>query len=152
MNNVKKVASNYKLNLFDYLYSEPFSFIRQKYIKRNAAFHADISDVKFTPLSLEEIDKIYDSSKCIVDYKFRGQSGLTMRTIESLGHGCKLITNNQYIKHEPFYNEKNILIYNVEQFDIPYEFIQSDFEKIPDEIIFSYTIDGWVDEIFGGGI
>lgn len=147
---LRDFSNKENLRLFDYLYSNPLSLIRQKYIKRNKSFEVNTKDIKFVPLSISEVHNIYDCSKCVMDYKYDGQDGLTIRTIESLGHECKLITNNASIKREPFYNEHNILVYDIEKLDIPHEFIESDYIKIPDEIIRLYTIDGWIDDVFGG--
>lgn len=48
----------------------------------------------------------------VIDIVKAGQVGLTMRTIEAIVAGKKIITNNKNIKNEPFYNARNIMIIN----------------------------------------
>lgn len=132
---------------FFFLFSNRWSFIRQKYIKKNSVFDIISKDINFQPLTNAETISVYNKSRCLVDYKFDGQDGLTMRTIESLGHKCKLITNNKMIVHEEFYNPDNIYIYDIDNFDIPLEFIRSNYVDIDNEIYRKYSIEGWISEI-----
>lgn len=55
--------------------------------------------LKTKHMSFREYQKITLSSKVILDYPDDFQAGLTMRTIEALGMGAKLITTNKYIKY-----------------------------------------------------
>lgn len=48
----------------------------------------------------------------VIDIVKDGQVGLTMRAVEALVAGKKIITNNKNIKNEPFYNARNIMIIN----------------------------------------
>lgn len=144
----KKIAEKKKFTFFNYIFTNKWSYIRQKYLKKNHSFNIKMNEIKFSPLSINNTTKIYNQSKCLIDYKFPEQEGLTMRTIESLGHKCKLITNNQQIKYEDFYNPKNIWIYDIDNFDIPEEFVRSQYEEISEEIYSKYTIQGWVEDIF----
>ena len=76
---------------------------------------------------MKETVAVYDKSKSIMDYKFPKQVGLTMRTIESIGHRCKLITNNQQVKFEDFYTPENVYVYDLDSFDIPVDFLKTDY-------------------------
>lgn len=144
----KKIAQVYKLNTFLYLFSDKWSYLRQRYLKRNPTFEMDYRDLQFTPLPQENTNKIYDSSLAIIDYKFPGQTGLTMRSIESVGHGCKLITNNASVRDEPFYDERNVFIYDIDNFNIPKDFFTNSYIKPMDDVYKHYSVEGWVNEIF----
>lgn len=145
---INKIAKEKNYKFYIYLYSPFGRFIRQKYIKHNNTFQIENKFIKFKKLSSARMTDIYRKSKCTVDYKFPEQHGLTMRTIESMGYGCKLITNNASVKNEDFYNENNILIYDEENLVIPEEFVNSPYAEIGNEIYERYTIQGWIREIF----
>ena len=149
---VLKYCKANHLNLYDYLYSNKWSFIRQKIFKKNKSFMINHNSVKFTPLSFEKTAIIYESSKCLLDYKFTNQVGLTIRSIESIGHNCKLITNNHQIINEDFFDPNNIYIYDVDNFIIPDSFFVNSYKPIPDDLYYKYSIDGWLDDVFRDNI
>lgn len=149
-NEVIKFAKKHNLIFFNYLFSNRWSFYRQKYFKKNKSFMIKSSQLKFTPLSSKKTAKIYDKSKAVLDFKFTNQVGLTIRTIESIGHKCKLITNNKQIIKEDFYNPNNIYIYDIENFNIPISFFQTSYIPVSKEIYYKYSIDGWLDDVFEG--
>lgn len=141
-------AKEYNLSVFSYLFSNRWSYYRQKYIKKDLSFDIDSSLLKFTPLLMKETTDIYNKSKSIIDYKFPKQVGLTMRTIESIGHRCKLITNNQQVKSEDFYIPGNVYVYDLDSFDIPEFFLKTDYTPLSEELYHKYSIDGWIEEVF----
>ncbi|MFS2749654.1 hypothetical protein [Bacteroides uniformis] len=143
-----KYARAHCLSIFNYLYANRWSYYRQKYIKKNLSFKIDSSLLKFSPLLMKETVAVYDKSKSIMDYKFPKQVGLTMRTIESIGHRCKLITNNQQVKFEDFYTPENVYVYDLDSFDIPVDFLKTDYIPLSEELYHKYSIDGWIEEIF----
>lgn len=63
------------------------------------------------PLTYSEVLDRMNNSKCIVDM-IQGQStAFTIKTCEAIIYDKKLITSNENVKHEDFYNEKMILVY-----------------------------------------
>lgn len=140
-------AKKNHLVLFDYLFSNKWSFYRQKYLCRNAAFDVNSKLLKFTPLPMAATIDVYNHSKALVDFKFSNQVGLTMRTIESLGHKCKLVTNNKRVVEEDFYNPHNIFVYDEDDFEIPISFLVSEYEPLPSDIYYKYSIEGWLDDL-----
>lgn len=58
----------------------------------------DIDIVTNKALNYQEVLSITRKSKCVVDLAHPAQCGLTMRTLETLALGRKLITTNKYIK------------------------------------------------------
>ena len=145
---VKKLAQQLNLNYFFHIYCNKWSYMRQHFLKSAQSYDLDKEDVSFKKISLEKLNEIYDESFCIVDYKFPEQKGLTMRSIESVGHKCKLLTNNESIKKEPFYNANNVFVYRLEDFSIPQEFLSTPYQGVPAPIYHKYTIAGWVDDVF----
>lgn len=147
---VQEMAEKKKLNFYSYIFTDRLSYLRGKYLKHNSEFQIEKTNIKFHSLNQKEMNDLYNDTKCVIDYKSPEQAGLTMRTIESLGHHCKLITNNENVRKEPFYNKNNILIYNEENVDIPIEFIEQPYEELADGIYYRYSLAGWLDELFEG--
>lgn len=106
------------------------------------------SDIHFDSMPAADIRRVYDNSRCILDVEHVAQRGLTMRTIEMVGMGKKLITTNTGIKQYDFYNPNNICVIDREASEIPSGFWDSKYEPIPQEIINRYALEHFVQEIF----
>lgn len=138
-----------KLNVFHYLYSPKIVFIVHRYILRDKRYMGvDYKDVRFVPLKADRLTDVYNCSKILVDYTADDQTGLTMRTIESLGFRCKLITNNKKIMETDIYQFGNIYVYDLDNFNIPQEFIETEYNDLPKELNDYYSLTGWVKSIF----
>ena len=150
LKNLKEIASLKGYRVLDYLYSDKTVFYLHKYIMHDKRY-ADIEkeDVHFTSLSLERVREVYKDSKVLVDYSADDQTGLSMRTIESLGYGCKLVTNNKIIVETDFYNPGNIYIYDIDNFSIPDGFVKTPYVPLEDSMYRYYSLEGWVDTVFG---
>ena len=106
----------------------------------------DLKFMKTGVLSYSKYKKVTSSSKAIIDFPNNHQTGLTMRTIEALGMGTKVITTNSYIKSHTDIPE--IMYYVV---DTPQDinegvisFISSSKVAILPE---RYTINGFLKEL-----
>jgi len=89
-------------------------------------------------------------SKCVVDIHSPHQSGLTMRAIEALGAKRRLITTNNNVKCYDFFDDKNVLIFNMNNPIISLSFLEKDFEPIQDNTHTKYSLAEWVMVIFEG--
>ena len=104
--------------------------------------------VKFKALKLDEILKLFEESEIIIDVQGPLQSGLTMRTVETIGARRKLITTNADIRNYDFYDDNNILIVDRNNVVIPDSFINTPFKPLPDEIYDKYSLSSWLKTIF----
>lgn len=77
-----------RVTFFKYCYPKWFA---TKYSKN------DVDILIGKPLSYKDYVNIVSKANVIVDMPATGQTGLTMRTIEALAMGAKLITTNSYI-------------------------------------------------------
>jgi hypothetical protein len=122
------------------------------YIRRllSSAFSgAKVQDFKFLPMSKSDVQDVFKNSFSIFDIEHPLQRGLTMRSIEALGAGKKLVTTNKSIVDEDFYNSKNIHILDREGLlEIPVDFFDVPFQAVSEDIYYKYSISGWIDEIF----
>lgn len=135
------------LSSFLFLYSRRAGYLHQKYLNKNKSFDVPESRVHFKPLSKKDTDQVYEESVCVVDYQSTDQTGLTIRSIEALGHGCKLLTNNAAIKAADFYDPDNIYIYNLDFFEIPSDFLKTEYHDVDMNIYHRYTVDGFIADL-----
>jgi hypothetical protein len=123
------------------LYISFFRFIKSKLF--NSEFkNINFSDVIFQKISIKDSYKLIARSKVVLDVANLQQTGLTMRTIETIGTNRKLITNNEYLKFDSFCSDKNIGNINDE---IPKDFFEIYNSKA---VIKELEINEWVNEFF----
>jgi hypothetical protein len=101
---------------------------------------------KHIPLS--EVNDYLHNAQVLLDINRKGQKGLTFRVFESIGLEKKLITTNADIKNYDFYNPKNILIIDEKNPNIPLDFFDNEYEKIPEKLLKKYTIEEWINQVF----
>jgi hypothetical protein len=147
---VKRILSdlNYKLIAKTYFFlSSKLLFLVKKLTDKD--FRAvKYKDVSFKSLSHVDNADLMSQSMSILDVNHPQQIGLTMRTFETLGAQRKLITTNQDIKNYDFYNENNILVVDRKKPVIGEEFFLKPFEPYSSEMLFKYSIHGWISSLF----
>ncbi len=133
-----RIFSYMFLNKFQYYYNRVF-VPEFKGAKRN--------EFKFEPLSEQNNLDVLRKSNAVFDVQHNKQSGLTMRTIETLGAKRKLITTNINIKKYDFYNGNNILVIGDENFIDLKIFLNQKYEPINDEVYKKYSLHSWIEAI-----
>jgi len=104
------------------------------------------SKVSFTKLSASEVVEIAASSRVILDIQHPNQTGLTMRTLETVGSGKKLITTNNKVREYDFYEKDNVSIIdrlNPVQ-NLKLSFFEASYRTISEEKIMNYSIGNWL--------
>lgn len=87
------------------------------------------------------------SSKAVLDVEHPCQRGLTMRTIETLMAGKKLITTNRLILNSNLYHPSRIQVISRKQPEILSGFMEEVFVSIPDTLREYYSCEEWVSEL-----
>lgn len=124
-----------------HLYIPFLTFLKLKFKGENIRYR----DVSFIKISYKKMLRLYRRSKVVVDFQSNLQTGLTIRTFESLGNGCKLITSNNYIKNSKIYDNNIIHILSEDGVVINKMFVDINSEK---ELISDYyRIDNWLKRI-----
>ena len=85
-------------HFFYFFIASPLPFLRLRRYFRSS------------PLSPTRLRSVYGQSRCVLDIHHPGQSGLSMRTIESVVSGVKLATTNLSISRDIFYDETRVFI------------------------------------------
>ena len=80
-----------------------------------------------TYISYEEYLEYISNSMTILEIIEAGQSGCTLRFMESLFLKKKLITNNKDIVNDLYYNNQNVFILGVDSLDNLVNFINSPY-------------------------
>lgn len=143
LNEISEYAKKNNLKYCFKIYYPYYMYVYLVYIKKIIS-HSDF--FTFKPIPLNETIEFYNRAKCIVDINHPGQSGLTMRTIETIGKRKKLITTNVYIKSEEFYDPKMIQIIDRKNIKIDSDFFE---QKADYKNIEKLEISTWVEELLG---
>ena len=130
-----------------YYFPSKVNFYKQKWDNPNFR-SAKISDFVFVSMPRTELLHYYSKSLIQIDIQDPLQTGLTMRTIETLGAKKKLITTNKYVKEYDFYHPNNILVVDRTDPIIDKEFLKSPYVDIPVDIYNKYSISSWLNNLF----
>ena len=96
------------------------------------------------PIKYTEIIKLINQSRCIIDIPKAGQTGMTMRVLESLFYAKKLITTDKNISKAEFYNPANIFIWDEPNEGELKKFFSLPVEPVSESILNKYTFDAWI--------
>ncbi len=119
-------------HVFYYFLRSPSSFLRlYPYIHMHA-------------LAPAEVERIYSASRCVVDIHHPRQTGLTMRTIESVITGVKVVTTNTYVTREAFFHPSRILIIERSAPLVPPSFAAEPILPISDSVSDRYQVTQWI--------
>ena len=108
------------------------------------------NEFNFNALAKSEVQDIFFKSTSILDIEHPAQTGLTMRTFETIGASKKLITTNKNIRDYAFFNEKNIMVIDRSKpIQIPKSFFDTPYVPPSKELYASYSIAHWLEEVLG---
>ncbi len=97
----------------------------------------------------ERVAEIMKRSRAALDVQYASQTGLTIRTLESLAAHTKLITTNDAVKKYDFYPYGNICVIDRKNPVIPPGFLETDYHEVPADIVQKYSLRQWITTMFG---
>jgi len=104
----------------------------------------ELKYLRTSTVSSETIIQNYSQSTSVLDIQLLNQDGLTMRSIEVLGSGLKLITTNNNITNESIYNKSCVQLIDKNNISL-----EIDFFKVPCEVnMHEYRLNEWLKKIF----
>lgn len=141
----EKIAN--KLNEFGLKYN--FRIVGKKSWKKQLPM-AKNNGIKYSRkrISHQEIPKIYNESKVLLDLVRENQDGLSFRIFEAMALKKKIITNNKTIVDYDFYNPNNILILKEDLSNLEKSFFESDYQELSPRIYRKYTLENWAETVF----
>lgn len=96
-------------------------------------------------LNYIEVVNLVKKSKAILELLQSGQTGYSLRVMESIAFEKKLITDNKVIVNAPFYNKNNIYVIKEDNFEGVVEFLNCPYEKIDDKYKIYYDYKSWLE-------
>lgn len=96
----------------------------------------------------KKIQKQLQKSKAILEINRDGQSGYTLRVMESLFFDKKLITNNKRLFEAPFYNKNNIFVIGHDCIDNLKEFMELPYDYSVRKYRDDYCLETWFKNFF----
>ena len=92
-------------------------------------------------LPLEEVEKLQQNAKIIIDLSHANRQGLTINAITALAKGKKLITTNKRIVEESFYSPTNIYILDDKKPSLDAEWLKTPPQPVD---MSSLRMDNWL--------
>ena len=132
--------------IYHYLPTRKIYYGRKILGKRYGYGHID--SFNFNSMEENEVSNIVKRSKIVIDIQHPSQSGLTSRTIEALGANCKIITTNNSITEESFYDPACVKVIDRNEIKIPKEFVEEKCEFDARSVI-DLRVDNWVRILLG---
>jgi hypothetical protein len=100
-----------------------------------------------TPMPAADVARIIALSRAVLDVEHPQQRGLTMRTIETLMAGNKLLTTNQHVLDCDLYDESRAQIIDRNTPRIDHVFLSQPIKPVPQELRDRYSCEAWVKEL-----
>lgn len=98
-------------------------------------------------ISYKEVINETQRAKVIIEVLQEGQTGPSLRCMESIFFKRKLVTTNQSIVDYDFYNPHNIFIYGKDDVCKFAEFVNSSYMDISPQIVDGYRFGKWLERI-----
>jgi hypothetical protein len=138
----EKLSKQANLKFYHYLYLSFFGQILS--LKKGIMPH----NAKTRRLSHKQILELFSNTNTIIDFPSSFQTGLTMRTFETLGASKKLITTNKNIINEPFYDPEFINEIDIHNFTLNTDFIKNTPTTSLKEKMKDYSIGSYINKLF----
>jgi hypothetical protein len=100
-----------------------------------------------TPMSAVDIAAVVGQSRAVLDVEHPRQRGLTMRTIETLLAGKKLLTTNRLIMKSDLFDPSRVEVIDRRKPAITAAFLGQPFKPVPHEVAVGYSCVAWIGEL-----
>lgn len=107
-----------------------------------------LSDNSKRYIAYNIVKKRIMAAKAILEVNQKGQTGYTLRALESLFLEKKLITTNKSIVNENFYSSKNIFVVDSDDWGKLPSIITSPYDKTVNHFKNKYDINAWFSNFF----
>jgi len=94
-----------------------------------------------------EVSRVIENSRAVLDVEHPLQRGYTMRTIETMLAGKKLITTNTQILGSNLYDPSRVCVINRRNPEIPIDFLDQFYQPLPESLRAYYSCEGWATEL-----
>ncbi len=145
----KKLSPTVRFFRFFYFQSPVMYYFRKFFDPAFSFFTPE--ELSLKPKFGKEWDDIVSRTSAILDVHHPEQGGLTIRTLESLALGFKVVTTDASIRDYEFYNPTQIHVIDRDDPEIPEAFLRkpNDFAVHPK--IRELELTSWLGKVFGHG-
>ena len=146
---ISKITASLESSIVCYLYlflQAPWVFYAYKATNKGF-WSAKFEQFRFQPLAKKQVQDVFLKSKCILDIEHPRQTGLTMRSLETLGASKKLITTNRDICEYDFFDKNNICVINRNTPSVTKAFLETPYHPIEPSLYDQYKLSSWVKEV-----
>ena len=98
-------------------------------------------------ISYKDLINLIVKSRAILNISMPNQKGITMRDLESIFLGVKLITTNKNIINTDIYNPDNVYIINDSNIDDLPDFLNKEYVPTPQETLMNHSFSHFLDII-----
>jgi hypothetical protein len=134
-------ARSHGVSFFVYLFTGIRTALR-------LSFGGNGRNVHVRPLPYSKLLALYRRASVVLDLPHALQSGLTMRAIEAIGHGRKLLTTALDVVNYDFYSIDNVCVMRPDELELAPPFIHAPPARYPPSIVRRYSLDGWIEDVF----
>ncbi len=120
-----------------------------RYLRDPSLRKASAGSVSHHAMPVAQVVAAVGASRAMLDVEHPRQRGLTMRTIETLLSGRKLITTNRYIADSDLFDPSRVHVIDRHAPQVPDGFYSSPFKPIDDKTCARYSLRHWVTEVAG---
>ena len=145
---IKKYCDENQLKYYFYLFIPGKFLLNLRMMTDRYLRKWDRKYIHTDSIAKEEVARISEMTRCVIDINHPDQTGLTMRTIEMLGMNRKLATTNTNIREYDFYKPQNQIVLDRKHLSLSKEMIRKEYSKIPDQLYKKYSIHQWTKDIF----
>jgi hypothetical protein len=139
--------SSSNARIFAYFYIQnKFVYWYKRFVLREFGYVPN-EYLHYESMAYEEMLSIYSKSKSVLDINHPAQSGLTLRTLETIALKKKLVTSNENLFKYRFYRSEAFFIINEKSRDTFDEFLKQDY-AFPEQYYYPLSLDGWIDSVF----
>lgn len=106
-------------------------------------------EFSFAPMPAAEVADVYARSATVLDIHRETQSGLTIRTLETLGAQRKLVTTNAGIRRYDFFDPQNIAVIDRRAPVLPEGFLDQPLRPTAPPLLEKYSVEHWLRTVLG---
>lgn len=99
------------------------------------------------PIPYDQVLDLLSESRAVLHLTKGGQTGVTIRVLESLINEVKLITDNQMLTGYDFYDKDNIFVLGKDDLDTLPSFLDKPYKPVNDDILERYYFDNFWNNI-----
>lgn len=139
------------LRVFDYRYLHPLRFVYERTRAHGPLHKATTREFTFRSLAPERVHHVVKHSVGVLDINHEAQTGLTMRTIETVGARRKLVTTNAESRRYTFFDPSRVLVIDSFDANVPeiVDFLHAPMEPLPTDVYATYSMSHWLDVLTG---